>query len=233
MPDANLHLIEDAATKLGSLLDGIVFVGGATLGLLVTDPAAAPARPTMDVDVIAEITTYLDYIAFSERLRSKGFAEDDRKGAPLCRWLHGGLILDVMPLDDKVLGFGNRWYRGAHESSWQTVLPSGTQIRVISAPYFLGTKFDAFRGRGKRDFYESRDLEDFVSVIDGRNSIVDEIGVAPSELRIHLNEAAKELLSQPRFLDALPAYLLPDEISQNRYRGILRKLTLLAGERVH
>ncbi len=54
--------------KLAPFLDEIVFVGGITLGLLITD-AAAPIRGTTDVDVIAEIATYADYIAFSERLR--------------------------------------------------------------------------------------------------------------------------------------------------------------------
>ena len=69
MPDPNLPLLEDAARKLAPFLDEIVFVGGVTLGLLITDKAAAPIRGTNDVDVIAEIVTYADYIAFSERLR--------------------------------------------------------------------------------------------------------------------------------------------------------------------
>src|SRR5215469_2238924 len=62
--------------KLAPFLDEIVFVGGATLGLLITDEAAAPIRGTTDVDVIAEILTYADYIAFSERLRQAHFTED-------------------------------------------------------------------------------------------------------------------------------------------------------------
>ena len=67
MPDPNLSLLEEAATKLAPFLDEIVFVGGVNLGLLITDKAAAPIRSTDDVDVIAEILTYVDYIAFSER----------------------------------------------------------------------------------------------------------------------------------------------------------------------
>jgi hypothetical protein len=48
-------------------------VGGVTLGLLITDKAAAPIRGTTDVDVIAEIVTYADYLAFAERLRRADF----------------------------------------------------------------------------------------------------------------------------------------------------------------
>ena len=53
-----------------------MFVGGVTLGLLITDEAAAPVRGTTDIDVIAEIVPYADYIAFSERLREAHFTED-------------------------------------------------------------------------------------------------------------------------------------------------------------
>jgi hypothetical protein len=42
MPDPNLPLLEDAVHKLAPFLDEIVFVGGVTLGLLITDKAAAP-----------------------------------------------------------------------------------------------------------------------------------------------------------------------------------------------
>ena len=78
MPDPNLPLLEDAVRKLAPFLDEIVFVGGVTLGLLITDKAAAPIRGTNDVDIIAEIVTYADYIAFSERLRKVHFTEDER-----------------------------------------------------------------------------------------------------------------------------------------------------------
>jgi hypothetical protein len=80
MPDPNLPLLEDAVSKLAPFLDEIVFVGGVTLGLLITDKAAAPIRGTNDVDVIAEIVTYADYIAFSERLR--GTLHRRRRGTP-------------------------------------------------------------------------------------------------------------------------------------------------------
>ncbi|WP_263356934.1 hypothetical protein [Acidicapsa ligni] len=228
MPDPNLHILEEVAARLFPLLDSVVFVGGVTLGVLLTDTGGAPIRATIDVDVIAEIASYLDYIAFSEQLRACGFTEDARPGAPLCRWLHGDLILDVMPIEESVLGFSNRWYRGALYNSQQLILPSKTSIRVITAPYFLGTKIEAFRSRGKQDFYESHDLEDFVSVIDGRPSLLDEIAATTQDLRIFLAEAAKELLMQPIFLDALPGYLMPDIASQQRLPGLIRKLEIIS-----
>src|ERR1700692_3082576 len=75
MPN-NQALLEDAAAKLKGLLDEVVFVGGSTLELMITDAGAAPVRGTVDVDVIAEITTYADYVVFSDRLRTLGFREE-------------------------------------------------------------------------------------------------------------------------------------------------------------
>lgn len=109
MPDPNLPLLEDAVLKLAPFLQEVVFVGGVTLGLLITDEAAAPIRATTDVDVIAEIMTYADYIAFAERLRRAGFTEDTGEQALTCRWRKDSLILDVLALSREALGFTNMW----------------------------------------------------------------------------------------------------------------------------
>ena len=50
MTSPNLELLEIAAERLRPLLPEIVFVGGCTTGLLVTDPGAAPVRRTDDMD---------------------------------------------------------------------------------------------------------------------------------------------------------------------------------------
>lgn len=72
MANPNLELLISVARLLRPLLDELVFVGGCTTALLITDPAAAEVRSTYDVDAIAEITSYAEYAAFSERLRQLG-----------------------------------------------------------------------------------------------------------------------------------------------------------------
>jgi hypothetical protein len=224
----NLELLELAAARLRPLLHEIVFVGGCTTGLLVTDPGAAPVRITYDVDVIAEIASYADYALFSDKLRALGFQEDASEGAPVCRWQHTGLILDVMPLDAKILGFSNRWYPDALHTAVLVDLPSGLALRAVTAPYFLGTKIEAFRGRGREDYFASRDLEDFITVVDGRTSLLEEVTEASQELRTFIREAVKLLLAEPRFLEALPGYLLPDDANQGRITQLVGKLRALA-----
>jgi hypothetical protein len=231
MANPNLELLKIAAERLRPILPEIVFVGGCATGLLVNDPGAPPVRSTYDVDVIAEIASYAEYTTFSERLRSLGFNEDATEGAPLCRWQHGSLTLDVMPLDPSVLGFSNQWYPEALRTASRVQLTKDLILRAITAPYFLGTKLEAFRGRGREDYFASHDLEDFVAVIDGRVSLIAEMEESSSELQAYVSDAVLMLLAQPRFLDALPGYLLPDEASQGRVRYLLQKLRRLSNLR--
>jgi hypothetical protein len=211
MHDPNIRLLEEAATKLAPFLQEIVFVGGVTLGLMITDKAAAPIRSTNDVDVISEILTYVDYIEFAERLRKAGFSEDMSEEPITCRWFHGALKLDVLALSKEVLGYTNLWYESALRHATWFRLPDGRSIRLITAPYFLGTKMEAFRGRGQMDFQASHDLEDFVAVIDGRGALLDEIADCPGDLREYLAEAARSLLGESLFLDVLPGFVLDED----------------------
>ena len=64
-----------------------------------------------------------------------------------------------MPTDREVLGFGNRWYEEAIRTAVTYMLPSGTSIRLITAPVFIATKLEAFAGSGDGHFLASRDLE--------------------------------------------------------------------------
>src|SRR5215469_16664249 len=193
------------ARKLGPVLSEVAFVGGCATGLLVTDPAAAEPRVTYDVDVIVEVASYAEYARLSKRLRALGFSEDSSEGAPMCRWVCEGMKLDVMPTNEKILGFSNRWYATALRDAQELVIED-LHMRVVTAPYFIGTKLEAFRGRGGGDFYASRDLEDIVAVVDGREHLLDEIKSAQSALRTYIAREFRKLLSTPQFVEALPGH---------------------------
>jgi len=61
------------------------------------------------------------------------------------------------------------------DAAQETELQTGLHIRVVTAPYFLATKLEAFRGRGRDDYANSHDLEDLLTVIDGRETLVQEV----------------------------------------------------------
>jgi hypothetical protein len=230
MRDPNLDQLIAAADALRPLLVELVFAGGCVTGLLITDEAAAEPRGTIDVDVIAEITSYAQYAEFGDRLRSLRFTEDTREGAPVCRWIHGGVILDVMPLDESILGFSNRWYKAATKASVNKKLRGDLEIRMVTAPYFVATKLEAFNGRGGGDFLGSHDLEDVVSVVDGRETLSAEVRDAGADLREYVRREIAKLLTNPGFIDALPGFLLPDAASQSRMGIVLGRLRDLASD---
>lgn len=228
MSKHNLELLTEAARLLQPLLDELVFVGGSTTALLITDKAAAEVRPTYDVDAIAEISSYAAYADFSERLRRCGFVEDTSEGAPICRWRQKKTILDVMPLDEKILGFSNRWYKPAMDSAVVHELEPDLRIRAVNAVYFCATKSEAFAGRGKHDYQSSHDLEDLVAVVDGRPELAEEIHSGPEDVRAFVAAEIRKLLATREFLDALPGYLLPDHASQARVSILLDRLKKIA-----
>jgi hypothetical protein len=224
MANRNLELLKVAAKLLRPVLDELVFVGGCATGLLVSDEAAAEVRPTFDVDAIVEITSYVEYTTFGERLHKLGFTEDASEGAPICRWQHGQIKLDLMPLDEKILGFSNRWYKSAMDSAQEYEIEQDIRIRVVTAPYFCATKLEAFRGRGKGDYLASHDLEDLITVVDGRPGLLDELRSAPEDVRFYIAGTIGQMLKSRQFIDALPGYLLPDSASQARINQLLGKL---------
>jgi hypothetical protein len=133
-----------------------------------------------------------------------------------------------MPTDSSILGFTNRWYSQALENA-ETVEVGEHKIRLISASYFLATKLEAFHGRGQFDYRMSRDIEDIVTVLDGRQEIVAEVQRSTASLRQYLEDEFSGLLSERDFLEALPGHLLPDAVSQQRIRIILDRVRQIVG----
>jgi hypothetical protein len=235
---AGLLVTDPGATPVRTTLDVDVIVELASaVGFALANellrqqenrPGAAPVRATHDVDAIVAAASYGELIKLENNLRQLGFRESIEDGAPRCRWINDDLILDFMPTDPAILGFSNRWYRPALENAQRTRIGE-YEIRVITAPYFLATKLEAFHGRGENDF-SSHDLEDIVTVIDGRPELVDEVHLVPADLQKYLSDEFGALLSNRNFLEALPSHLLPDAASQQRLGLVLKRMKQLVLE---
>ena len=225
--DPNLAILELATRALGDLCDSLVFVGGCATGLLVTAARAQAIRATQDVDVVVQVATTREYHAMEKELKGRGFTNDTSPGAPICRWLHGNLRLDLMPSEPGILGFNNRWYPLAIQTAERVELPSGRAIRLIFPPVFVATKLEAFRDRGNGDYLASHDLEDILTVVDGRAELIAEARGSGQELRSYMSIEIRTLLGIADFLDALPGHLPGDSASQQRAPEIMRRLRQL------
>jgi hypothetical protein len=101
-------------------------------------------------------------------------------------------------------------------------------IRLIAAPAFLGTKFEAHASRGRGDLLASHDMEDIINIVDGRPTLLEEIAVAPDELRTYLRERCARLLAEPHFADYLPGLIAPGEDLAERAKIVAERLQAIA-----
>jgi hypothetical protein len=179
--------LEIAAAALGELRERVVFLGGATIELWITDPAARAPRVTDDVDVVAEVLTLSSYAAFQADLRGAGFHEDVFSGV-ICRWQHAesGLTLDAIPANPSLAGFGGRWLGPAAAACVTRPLPSGVTIRAVPPVHLLATKLEAFKDRGNDDCLASHDFEDIILLIDSRDELSAEMASGGDDVKSYI-----------------------------------------------
>jgi predicted nucleotidyltransferase len=223
--DPNVEALERVAATLGPLMDELMLVGGCAVGLLITDKTISPIRATVDVDLVTEVASIPGYYELGDRLKQVGFSE---YGDPICRWVSGSMLIDVVPTQNNGFMITNPWYASAAIHAVNFTLASSQTIRLISAPYFLATKFVAFNDRGDQD-YMHHDMEDIVTVINGRPEVVNEVKDSDADVKAFLQAEFEDLILDDRFLDQLEWLLAPDLVSQERFPIIVARLRQLSG----
>jgi predicted nucleotidyltransferase len=227
LDDPNVELLARMADALGDVCDQLVFVGGCATALLLSDPAAAGVRVTSDVDAVVSLASLPDYQRLGDSLRAKGFTQTMEEGDPPYRWRIAGMALDVMPVDEAVLGFTNRWYEATLRTASEVQLSATLAIRLVSPACFLATKLEAFMDRGQGDYMMSHDLEDVLTVIDGRPEIVDDLAAADALLRSYVAGVISRLLADEGFVNALPGMIIDGGVA-TRLPVVLDRLGRMA-----
>jgi predicted nucleotidyltransferase len=189
------------------------------VGLLLDHPELSPVRATDDVDVVLEVVSQRRYAGIEEKLRLLKFDHDMRPGAPRCRWVLDDLTVDIMPAEGDYLGLNTTWFREALASATVHTI-SGGRLRIVSPVGFIATKYVAFLDRGNGDYYDSHDLEDLITVIDGSENIIEEVAAADPALSAYVAKAMARLVGSEDFMEALPGHLPADSASQGRLPGI-------------
>jgi hypothetical protein len=228
MSSLNRDALTRVAGALGPITRELVFVGGRVAELLVTEAGTTRVRPTYDSDAVCEVATRAEYHRLGERLRGAGFREDQRPGAPTCRWRHGEDTLDVMPTNGDVLGFQNAWYHHAVRLATEFTVSAGVSIRVVPAPVFLATKWDAFNDRGAGDWYGSHDLEDVVMVVAGRRELLEELRATERDVRRYVAIQTRTLLNSGVAEDVLAGALPDARQVPGLIERVLRRLEAIA-----
>lgn len=99
-----------------------------------------------------------------------------------------------MPTDDPSIGFNNIWYPGGFEHAQNFTLLDGNIIRILTAPYFIATKLEAFKSRGGGDGGTSHDFEDIVFVLENRAVLWDDLRQCDDKLKTYLKQEFIKLI---------------------------------------
>lgn len=226
MRDAvNIQAVQLVAEGLKDLREHVVFVGGAIISLYADDPGADTPRPTSDIDLVIEVAGYAQYARLEQRLAELGFHHSAEETIN-CRYRFQGVTVDVMPTDVPAIGPSNRWYVPGMVQATSARLPNGTSIALLTVPYFLGTKFEAYAGRGA-DLRTSKDQEDIVFLLDSRLGLEQEIAEAPEEIRSYLVARVNALLMDQDLRDGIECHLRPS-IASERAGILIERLRRIA-----
>ncbi|MGZ4054010.1 MAG: nucleotidyl transferase AbiEii/AbiGii toxin family protein [Bacteroidia bacterium] len=216
----NIAIVEKVASALKELKKEMVFVGGAVISLYTDDPAADEIRPTQDIDMTINLQGFGAWVKMQERLSELGF-HPNPEGHAICSYTYQDVLIDIMPSEDGPIGPANPWYQPGFSYLIEMVVQN-EKINILSAPYFLATKFSAFADRGK-DYRTSHDFEDIIYVLDNRISIVEEIKGADETVRNFLVERFKEIKTHLQYEEIISAQIHP-LMAAERLPIVLRKI---------
>lgn len=217
----NKEVIKKVAQVLGDLNDQVIYVGGATVGLYINDPAADDVRPTKDVDISLSIASIAELEKIREELIKRGFKQTSDDPV-VCRFRYEDLIIDVM--NTKSIGWApaNVWFAPGFEQK-ETKDIAGQTIHILPLPYFLATKFAAYFDRGKNEPRTSHDFEDIVYILDNRTDLVEIIINAQPDVKEFLKGSFLKILHEPVMQEAISGNLFY-QTAYGRFNIIMGKL---------
>lgn len=202
------ELLREVVIEVGPLHDTMVFTGGLVLPFYFERQPHLRLRSTIDADAVVSCASYPRWVALQADLMNRGIMPVSESVAPICRMrTPKGHLLDVMPIDPDVLGFGNRWFRLGFERAIITSVGLGVNIKIFPAPLYAAAKAETYRGRGKQDPWSSHDLEDFLTLLACRPSLPAEIAGEGNELRSYFADFGAELLALDRIDEIIDAHV--------------------------
>lgn len=205
---------------------GFAFIGGSALSLLVTRRGVSDIRVSKDVDVIVDAETKIEYSKIEEYVRKLGFKNDTSEDAPICRWVYMDMKIDLLPVNEDVFRLPSKWFPEAFDSaSANNACKKG--FNVVSAPYFVALKVEAFEERGEKNFLFSQDFEDVICIFHGRNGLVDEI-LLDRKLAPYLSEKFRGYLADPRLREAVEGFVCNEKNPERQCRRVMDEMTRLA-----
>lgn len=209
------------AVLLGDDADSFVVVGGCAPATY--DLGVVRLRETRDVDVLVFASSYGQWNERVETFLRKGFrhASDSQVQS---RLVLDDLKVDVMATPFRELGF-NPWYEGAFAAR---VRDPSTGLQVIPPLWFLATKLEAWKSRGRGDPSASQhDLEDVVTVLRGSEDTWNDLIVGQERVHRFVRFELLEIANRTDASEVLAGLFDFDEASQAGVEPFLSRLRAL------
>ncbi|MFT5217410.1 MAG: putative nucleotidyltransferase [Flavobacteriales bacterium] len=222
----NIAVVAEIAEALQHFKDTVVFVGGAIVSLYTDDPAADEIRPTQDVDMTLNVINLGEWRIIQEELSELGF-HPDPFGHAICSYKYNDIPVDIMAAEDGPLGPANKWFKIGFNNLW-TVMAADQEIRILDAPCYLATKFEAFKDRGK-DYRTSHDIEDIIYIMDNRTTIVEEVNESKDSIKAFIKDQLLKIVNLGVMEEVLASHIHPFMI-EGRLPIVEKKINLILAQ---
>lgn len=216
----NELLIRKIALSLTSVSTKIVFVGGAVVGMYANDPVSDDVRPTIDIDIVVEISTNMELEEFRKSINKLGFKHDSEI---ICRFHYDGIMVDVMGRKEIGWAPANKWFDLGFENLEERNI-NGVRIKILSFPYFLATKFEAFQSRGATDPRMSKDFEDIAYLLDNVIDFPERILLADRIVKNYLIDWFRKILNDKVLQEGIFSQLAY-QTQNERFQILMKKIS--------
>ena len=209
----NIKVVEKVAISLEELNKEVIYVGGAVVSLYVTDEGAEQPRPTKDIDISVQISTYAQMEELREKLALKRIYPALSEKV-MYRYSFEDILIDFIPFEQTPLGPTNSWLKPGFEKAYPVNIGE-LEIKILPVSLFLATKWEAFKGRGG-DPRVSPDFEDIIYIIDNNKELVTDVRNANKDVQEYLKEMSTEILDHPYRNEIIECHINPFTVEERR-----------------
>lgn len=209
----NLKVVEKIASTLEEINDEVIYVGGAVVSLYVTDEGAEQPRPTKDIDISVQVSTYSQMDMLREKLATKKIYPAPTETV-IYRYTFEDILIDFIPYEETPLGPTNSWLKPGFKKAYPIKI-GDIEINILPVSLFLATKWEAFKSRGS-DPRMSHDFEDIIYIIDNNLDVVDDVKSADEDVKTFLRGMSKEILSHSSRNEIIECHINPFTMEERR-----------------
>jgi len=210
----NLKVVEKIAKVLGEINNEVIYVGGAVVSLYVTDEGAEQPRPTKDIDISVQISTYGQMDVLRENLATKRIFPAPTETI-LYRYIYEDVLIDFIPFEPTALGPTNSWLKPGFSKAYSEKIGS-EEIKILPVSMYLATKWEAYKSRGGSDPRMSHDFEDIIYVIDNNLHLVEDVKNAEKDVQEFLKSMSNEILTHSSVNEIIECHINPFSAVERR-----------------